>query len=68
MCQDPKCVYCEIIELPTYTKLFIHYNSLFIPIWIEYFDLEDNSHTYNKVDKNKSYKEIALECECLTEC
>lgn len=38
MCGRPDCVYCEIIELPSYSKLFIHYNSLFTPLWIEYYD------------------------------
>lgn len=53
MCGRPDCVYCEIIELPTCSKMFIHYNSLFIPLWIEYYDLEDNSHRYFPVAEQK---------------
>jgi hypothetical protein len=30
------CVYCEIIELPTGSKMYIHYNSLFTPIFIDF--------------------------------
>jgi hypothetical protein len=26
--------------------MFIHYNSRFIPLWIEFEDLEENSHFY----------------------
>lgn len=63
MCQNPKCVYCEIIELPTCYKMFIHYNSLFIPIWIEFCDIEDNMYSYFAVDKNKPYKLLELEEE-----
>jgi hypothetical protein len=49
MCGRPDCVYCEIIELPTYSKMYIHYNTLFVPLWIEYVDLEDKSHKYYPV-------------------
>ncbi len=40
MCND--CVYCEIIELPSCSKLYIHYNSLFMPLFIEYVDEATN--------------------------
>lgn len=62
MCGRPDCVYCEIIELPTYTKMFIHYNSLFIPLWIEFQDLEENSHFYYP-DVNNRANPVLLKAE-----
>ncbi len=38
------CVYCEIIELPNGSRMYIHYNSLFLPNYIEFND--DATHTY----------------------
>jgi len=44
MCEN--CVYIEIIELSCYTKMFIHYNSLFIPIWIQFIDTDGKTFCY----------------------
>ena len=42
MCHS--CIYCEIIELPSGSRMYIHYNSLFTPMYIEFND--DATHTY----------------------
>lgn len=60
MCNRKDCIYCEIIELPTYSKMFIHYNSLFIPIWIEFLDGEENSFSYFREIKLKKGEYIEL--------
>jgi hypothetical protein len=37
MCNLNNCVYCEIIELPNGGKLYIHYDTILTPLWIEYY-------------------------------
>lgn len=60
MCGRPDCVYCEIIELPSFSKLYIHYNSLFTPLWIE-FNSEATNTNERYFPQNRKLKEVHLE-------
>lgn len=51
MCYRIDCVCCETVTLE-YGKLYIHYNSLFIPILIEFVDDFENTHCYYKSHKS----------------
>ena len=62
MCPRSDCVYCEIIELPSGSKLFIHYNSLFTPLWIE-FDNIATSINEKYYPENKTLRETHLKAE-----
>ena len=62
MCLRDNCVYCEIIELPSGSKLFIHYNSLFTPLWIE-FDNDATNINEKYFPENKDLREVHLKTE-----
>lgn len=62
MCPRSDCVYCEIVELPSGSKLFIHYNSLFTPLWIE-FDSEATDINEKYFPENRDLRETHLKAE-----
>ena len=62
MCNHPKCIYIDIIEMTNGEKLYVHYDNNLVPIMFQFYDEQRNIETeYMKVHKPSLYLEENFE-------
>ena len=62
MCNSPKCMYVDILEMTNGEMLYVHYDTNLVPLFFQFYDAERNIETeYQKVSHPSLFIEEDLE-------